>query len=51
MELESKISVNTENMEICDDSNNEQQTIDPCCSNDRVMCKVIDEMLLSNGLL
>ncbi|XP_016839116.1 mediator of RNA polymerase II transcription subunit 7 [Nasonia vitripennis] len=49
-DLDSKFSVNTEGMEIDNDMSAEQQAVDPCSPSDRIMCKVIDDMLLSNGL-
>ena len=49
-DLDSKLSINTEGMEIDNDASSEQQTVDPCCPSDRIMCKVIDDMLVSNGL-
>ncbi|XP_014214834.1 mediator of RNA polymerase II transcription subunit 7 [Copidosoma floridanum] len=49
-DLDSKFSVNVEGMEIDSISSAEQQALDPCSSSDRIMCKVIDDMLLSNSL-
>lgn len=49
-DLDSKLSINTEGMEIDNDLSAEQQAVDPCSPSDRIMCKVIDDMLLSNGL-
>ena len=49
-DLDSKLSVNTEDMEIDSELSAEQQAIDPCSPSDRIMCKVIDDMLMSNGL-
>ncbi|KAJ8676375.1 hypothetical protein QAD02_012162 [Eretmocerus hayati] len=49
-ELDTKLSMSTEGMEMDIDSNAEQSTTDPCSPSDRIMCKVIDDMLLSNNL-
>ncbi|KYN15152.1 Mediator of RNA polymerase II transcription subunit 7 [Trachymyrmex cornetzi] len=49
-ELDSKLAINTDAMESVDNLGFEQQTQDPCSSSDRIMCKVIDDMLSSNGL-
>jgi mediator of RNA polymerase II transcription subunit 7 len=48
-DFDSKHSVNIEGMEIDSDMNAEQHAVDPCSPSDRIMCKVIDDML-SNGL-
>ncbi|XP_011498363.1 PREDICTED: mediator of RNA polymerase II transcription subunit 7 [Ceratosolen solmsi marchali] len=49
-DLDSKLSINIEGMEIDSDLSAEQHAVDPCSQSDRIMCKVIDDMLLSNGL-
>jgi len=49
-ELDSKLAINTDAMESVDNLGFEQQTQDPCSPRDRIMCKVIDDMLSSNGL-
>ncbi|KYN00912.1 Mediator of RNA polymerase II transcription subunit 7 [Cyphomyrmex costatus] len=49
-ELDSKLAINTDAIESIDNLGFEQQTQDPCSSSDRIMCKVIDDMLSSNGL-
>jgi len=49
-ELDSKLAINTDAMESVDNLGFEQQTQDPCSPSDRIMCKVIDDMLSSNGL-
>ncbi|XP_077280296.1 mediator complex subunit 7 isoform X2 [Temnothorax americanus] len=49
-ELDSKLAINTEAMESVDSLGFEQQSQDPCSPSDRIMCKVIDDMLSSNGL-
>ena len=49
-DVDSKLSVNTESIEMIDDLSSEQQSTDPCSPNDRIMCKIIDEMTMSNGL-
>ncbi|XP_058804521.1 mediator of RNA polymerase II transcription subunit 7 [Phymastichus coffea] len=49
-ELETKLSAQTEDMEIDNDSSAEQQAVDPCSPRDRIMCKVIDDMLMLNTL-
>ncbi|XP_057339635.1 mediator of RNA polymerase II transcription subunit 7 [Microplitis mediator] len=47
-ELDCKLSINTETMECSDNLNSEQQNPDPCSPNDRIMCKMIDDMMTSN---
>lgn len=47
-ELDSKLAINTEAMECTDSLNAENQNIDPCSSSDRIMCKMIDDIILSN---
>ncbi|KAG8035444.1 hypothetical protein G9C98_006890 [Cotesia typhae] len=47
-ELDCKLSINTETMECSDSLSSEQQNADPCCTNDRIMCKMIDDMMTSN---
>ncbi|CAG5076998.1 Similar to MED7: Mediator of RNA polymerase II transcription subunit 7 (Anopheles gambiae) [Cotesia congregata] len=47
-ELDCKLSINTETMECSDSLSSEQQNIDPCSTNDRIMCKMIDDMMTSN---
>nr|XP_034191214.1 mediator of RNA polymerase II transcription subunit 7 [Osmia lignaria] len=49
-ELDSKLAINTDAMESVDHLGSEQHTPDPCSSSDRVMCKVIDDMIATNGL-
>ena len=50
-DLDSKLSeVYTESMKIDSELSVEQQATDPCSPSDRVMCKEIDDMLMSNGL-
>lgn len=49
-DLDSKLSNNAEDMEIDNELSGEQQAVDTCSPSDRIMCKVIDDMLLSNGL-
>lgn len=49
-ELDSKLAINTDAMESVDNLGSEQQSQDPCSPSDRIMCKVIDDMLSSNGL-
>lgn len=48
-ELDSKIGINTDVMEAMDTTGSDQQGFDPCNLEDRIMCNVIDEMLLSNS--
>lgn len=49
-ELDSKLAINTDAMECSDSLGSEQQISDPCSPCDRIMCKVIDDMISSNGL-
>lgn len=49
-ELDSKLAINTDAMESVDHLGSEQHTPDPCSSSDRIMCKVIDDMIATNGL-
>lgn len=49
-ELDSKLAINTDIMESVDNMGFKQQTQDPCSPSDRIMCKVIDDMISSNGL-
>jgi len=49
-ELDSKLAINTDAMELVDNLGSEQHTQDPCCPSDRIMCKVIDDIISSNGL-
>ncbi|XP_033217794.1 mediator of RNA polymerase II transcription subunit 7 [Belonocnema kinseyi] len=48
-ELDSKIGISTDVMEAMDTTGSDQQGFDPCNPEDRIMCNVIDEMLLSNS--
>ncbi|XP_063989258.1 mediator of RNA polymerase II transcription subunit 7 [Diachasmimorpha longicaudata] len=48
-ELDSKLAINTEAMECSDSLNSDSQNVDPCCPSDRIMCKLIDEMVSSNA--
>ncbi|XP_014234892.1 hepatoma-derived growth factor-related protein 2 isoform X2 [Trichogramma pretiosum] len=49
-ESDSKLMVNTEAMEVDNDENTDRRTVDPCSPSDRIMCKEIDDMLLSSGV-
>lgn len=49
-DLDSKLAINTDALESADNLGFEQQTQDPCSPSDRIMCKVIDDMISSNGL-
>lgn len=49
-ELDSKLAISTDIMESVDNMGFKQQTQDPCSPSDRIMCKVIDDMISSNGL-
>ncbi|KAG7207833.1 hypothetical protein KM043_009434 [Ampulex compressa] len=49
-ELDSKLAINIDAMESVDALGFEQQSPDPCSPSDRIMCKVIDDMIASNGL-
>lgn len=49
-ELDSKLAINTDIMESADILGFEQLTQDPCSPSDRIMCKVIDDIISSNGL-
>lgn len=48
-DLDSKLAINTDAMECIDSMDAEQQASDPCSQSDRIMCKIIDEMTISNG--
>lgn len=49
-ELDSKLGINTDIMESMDTTGSDQEGFDPCNVKDRIMCNVIDELLLSNNL-
>lgn len=49
-ELDCKLSINTEGMESADNLGFEQQAQDSCSPSDHIMCKVIDDMISSNGM-
>ena len=49
-ELDTKLGINTDAIEAMDTNGSELQETDPCIPEDRIMCNVIDEMLLSNSL-
>ncbi|KAH0558064.1 mediator of RNA polymerase II transcription subunit 7 [Cotesia glomerata] len=47
-ELDCKLSIKTETMDCSDSLSSEQQNTDPCSTNDRIMCKMIDDIITSN---
>lgn len=49
-ELDSKFGINTDIMESMDTTGSDQNGFDACNVKDRIMCNVIDELLLSNNL-
>ncbi|XP_051155672.1 mediator of RNA polymerase II transcription subunit 7 [Leptopilina boulardi] len=49
-ELDSKLGINTDIMESMDTTGSDQEGFDSCNIKDRIMCNVIDELLLSNNL-
>ncbi|XP_043468810.1 mediator of RNA polymerase II transcription subunit 7 [Leptopilina heterotoma] len=49
-ELDSKLGINTDIMESMDTTGSDQNGFDACNVKDRIMCNVIDELLLSNNL-
>lgn len=51
MELDSKLAIHTDGSEAMDTSNSDQQAQDPCSPNDRIMCKIIDEMTTSSSII
>lgn len=49
-DLDSKLAINTEAMECTDSFNSEQLNSDPCSTNDRIMCMMIDDITTSSGM-